>query len=396
MDRTPRLELQSKCLELLYSQSANAYSASVVGGLFLGALFWNRASKFVIVGWAVAYFVMIAIRHQLGVRFRYQVSGVQAAGPWLRYFQVTVLICGILWGLFGVYLAVHANSYQLAAVVITLGALVTGAVISYAVDMSVFAAFAVPALVPMVLYLMARDTAGEIMLGLVVLVWLLFMHRLAQRFRSFALESLNHQFENVTLLHDLAEQRDKAEELAVQLKALSALDGLTGVANRRQLDEELQTAWQRALREHRELGLILCDTDCFKPYNDTYGHLQGDAALRQIAGVLASHAARGGGVAARYGGEEFAVLLPRTNAESALALAEQMRLAVEALRIPHEKSTAATVVTASFGVCCMTPDDTTPVTTLIEFADKALYEAKRGGRNQVVRMREAKDARDPA
>jgi diguanylate cyclase (GGDEF)-like protein len=386
-----RLELSSKCLELLYSQSANAYSASVVGGLFLGALFWNRASKLVIVAWGVAYLVMIAIRHQLGVRFRYQVPGVQAAGPWLRYFQATVLICGVLWGLFGLYLAQHANSHQLAAIVITLGALVSGAVITYSVVMPVFAAFAVPALVPIVLFLMAQDTPGEIMLGLVVLVWLLFMHRLAQRFRGFALESLNYQFENVTLLHDLAEQRDKAEELAMQLKALSAIDGLTGVANRRQLDEELLSAWQRAERENHEIALILCDTDCFKAYNDTYGHLQGDACLRQIAGVLAQHAARGGGVAARYGGEEFAVLLPRTNPENALALAEHMRLAVEALAIPHETSTVGKCVTASFGVCSTTPGDGASVATLIENADKALYQAKRGGRNQVVRMKRPKD-----
>ena len=385
MHNTLRPELAAKCVEMLYSQASNAYTASIVAGVLVGALYWNLASRAVIVGWGVAYLAMIAIRHLLGVRYRMRLQTIDQSPAWLRYFRSPVFVCGALWGAFGVYLASHGDAYHLAALLLTLGALVSGAVTAYSIVISVFLAFCVPAMMPVGLYLISQGTYSQVALGLLVLAWMYFMYQGARRFRTFALESLGYQFENTALVRNLAEERDKAEELAIRLKALSSLDSLTGIANRRQFDDEMQAAFARASRDGNEVALILCDLDCFKLYNDTYGHPQGDECLRRAAALLAEHASRESAVAARFGGEEFAVVIPKTDRGAALALAMKIRAALEALGLPHESSkVGGKVVTGSFGVSSVVPGDGATIARLIECADQALYDAKGAGRNRAA------------
>jgi diguanylate cyclase (GGDEF)-like protein len=336
----------------------------------------------IIAGWTLAYGAMIWLRHRLGVLFALQLPSESHWKRWLGYMEGTVLASGLLWGLYGAYLATVADADRLAAIVITLGGLVSGAVIAYGVLRRTY--FALPALLPIGLVLMAAGTYERVTLGLLVLAWLYFATLVAERFRSYAVEALNMQFENEHLMRDVVEQRDRAEELAHQLKRLSSQDGLTGIANRRHFDEELGAAWQAALEERRSLALVLCDVDSFKLYNDTYGHQQGDACLRQLAGLLQSHAKAAGALAARFGGEEFVVLLPRGDQAAAIALAESVRAALAALAMPHSKSVAAPYVTASLGVCATVPAEDQSLASLIARADEALYEAKHTGRNRVA------------
>lgn len=187
----------------------------------------------------------------------------------------------------------------------------------------------------------------------------------------------------------LARSRERARNAelshAVELLGkLSSEDALTQVANRREFDRRLDLEWARAKREGQFLALILIDVDCFKAYNDHYGHPAGDACLRGIAGRLASVLKRSSDLVARFGGEEFVALLPATGAGEAAALAERMRLAVRELNLPHAASTAAPIVTASFGVYAMQPVDDEQASTLLDKADAALYRAKQGGRDRVV------------
>jgi diguanylate cyclase (GGDEF)-like protein len=184
----------------------------------------------------------------------------------------------------------------------------------------------------------------------------------------------------LVIAHDISE-RKQLEEVLVRL---SRNDGLTGIANRRHFDEFYQQEWKRALRDETPLSLILCDIDFFKNYNDTYGHQAGDDCLRAVAGVLQSGLRRPGDLAARYGGEEFIVVLPGTLREGALAVAESLRRAVEALAIPHSASAAAPVVTISLGISFTVPGSGESSADLLAAADKALYRAKEGGRNRVV------------
>jgi diguanylate cyclase (GGDEF)-like protein len=184
-------------------------------------------------------------------------------------------------------------------------------------------------------------------------------------------------------------ERDRAalelERTKDQLAELARTDPLTGLANRRQLDETLERECRRADRSHAPLSLLLLDVDHFKSFNDQYGHRAGDECLRAVSNVVKTFGRRPGDVAARYGGEEFAVLLAPAPDEGAWSPAEALRQAVQDLGLPHAGNEASGVVTVSIGVATVHPQNQ-PVTPkmLIERADKMLYEAKRQGRNRVM------------
>ncbi len=167
-----------------------------------------------------------------------------------------------------------------------------------------------------------------------------------------------------------------------ELTRLSAVDGLTGIANRRQFDEALTREWRRCLRTREPLSLLMGDVDFFKQYNDGYGHQAGDECLKAVAGTLQEKLRRPADIVARYGGEEFAVVLPDTSLEGAMLVAEAMRSGVQTLGVPHESSTFG-VVTISFGVATLSPQLPEGMPKLLSAADWALYEAKRLGRNCV-------------
>lgn len=169
---------------------------------------------------------------------------------------------------------------------------------------------------------------------------------------------------------------------AEQLSILSKLDALTGLANRRYLDEILNIKWQQAQKYCFPISIIMIDIDHFKLYNDSLGHLEGDKCLQKIALVIASLTSRSGELATRYGGEEFLLLLPATNQEQAKVLTQRLMQQIEELAIPHPKSEISCFVTVSAGLATLTPRLADDVHQFITQADQALYLAKINGRNQ--------------
>ena len=168
------------------------------------------------------------------------------------------------------------------------------------------------------------------------------------------------------------------------LETLSAIDGLTGIANRRKLDETLDREWRRAQRLCSPISLIMMDIDHFKEYNDNYGHVAGDDCLRRLCRAFAESMKRPADLVARYGGEEFACILPDTTAEGARWLADSLRQRVTGLAIPHAFSPAADRVTVRAGTATIFPAPDQEARELIMHADQALYSAKAQGRNRVV------------
>lgn len=160
-------------------------------------------------------------------------------------------------------------------------------------------------------------------------------------------------------------------------------DSLTGIPNRRAFDEHLERVFEEARLSASEVTLILLDVDAFKLYNDTYGHLQGDACLKQVASVLKKQAGPFGHVA-RYGGEEFAVILSDQSAQGDL-VAERIRTGILDLKLPHERYAPLCQVSVSLGMATVQPDDALTEIHLIDRADMALYAAKAAGKNQLVR-----------
>ena len=180
----------------------------------------------------------------------------------------------------------------------------------------------------------------------------------------------------------LRSTRDALAAANERLAHLAEEDGLTGLPNRRYFDSRLVLAFERARAERTPLAVVMVDVDEFKKYNDLYGHLEGDECLRQVARALRSAVQRPGDLVARYGGEEMVMLLPETDAEGAFEIAQQARLAVAELRIPHSAA-ALGLVSVSLGAAAWTPEpDGTPF-ELLRAADEALYLAKQEGRNTV-------------
>ena len=185
-------------------------------------------------------------------------------------------------------------------------------------------------------------------------------------------------------ISDTVRAEDQLKEANEKLKMLSVMDGLTRIPNRRRFDEYLISEWKRHYREKKPLSLVMCDIDFFKLYNDNYGHQAGDDCLVKVAGTICDSASRAADLAARYGGEEFVLVLPNTDPEGAVSVAEEVRNNVLKLQIDHEKSKVNNHVTLSLGVATMVPDEKHHAEDLVSLADKALYEAKQNGRNQSV------------
>ncbi len=191
------------------------------------------------------------------------------------------------------------------------------------------------------------------------------------------------QLERDEAFRALEESREKLAEANLALQKLSSLDGLTGIANRRSFDETLQKEWKRSIRGEKSIGLIMLDIDFFKLYNDHYGHQGGDDCLKRVAKGLESAIHRETDFLARYGGEEFSTVLPDTDLNGAIKVAEEMRLTIKDLRIEHAKSKVTDIVSISIGVATVIPLQGMNQEILIAAADQALYRAKDEGRDMV-------------
>ena len=174
-------------------------------------------------------------------------------------------------------------------------------------------------------------------------------------------------------------------ELTVQAEHLAVLsreDALTGLANRRYLDEVLHLEWNRAFRTHNLICIMMIDIDFFKRYNDSLGHIAGDKCLKKIATIISSMACRAGELAARYGGEEFFLLFPSTDEKQAQILVDRLITSVRDSHIPHPDSDISDHVTITVGIAVTVPSEKNSINELLTEADNALYIAKINGRNQ--------------
>ncbi len=186
--------------------------------------------------------------------------------------------------------------------------------------------------------------------------------------------------------HEIIKVRIK-NHIALKLKSdwleeLSMIDGLTHIPNRRYFNDSFARLYRKAVRDHKNLAVMMIDVDYFKPYNDHYGHGKGDECLVKVASALRSALKRPTDLVARYGGEEFVVLLEQVDDAGASLVAEQLRLAVETLHLPHAYSKVADHITISLGGVIKTPHIALSQEALLKTADDALYQAKKQGRNQ--------------
>lgn len=173
---------------------------------------------------------------------------------------------------------------------------------------------------------------------------------------------------------------------ADQLRDIALVDGLTGIANRRRLEQELESAWKQCLRNRSPLSLMMIDVDYFKRYNDTYGHQLGDSCLQMVAQTIKKSLRRPQDIVARYGGEEFVCVLPETDYQGASYVSRDILSGVEAMQLEHRDSDASVWVTVSIGAVTQVPHMESSVDALLELADKQLYKSKAAGRARVTAL----------
>ncbi len=185
----------------------------------------------------------------------------------------------------------------------------------------------------------------------------------------------------------LRQIQQQLKEANIELQRLNNVDALTGASNRKHFNEHIETEWKRALREQTPLSVLMIDVDDFKRFNDTYGHLAGDEALRKVAETARKIATRPTDLAARFGGEEFVIVLPSTTLDGAKTVGEKLCQSIEDLQMPHSASTVGKFLTVSVGGASIIPGrEDVSCLPLIEAADVALYEAKKSGKNRVVML----------
>ncbi len=230
----------------------------------------------------------------------------------------------------------------------------------------------------------AHTLPGEFGLGLRAENWCV-MPRKSER-HYLAIDAGPIYDENGQLIAVVETLRDMTDKKLAEmaLQNLATKDGLTGIANRRSLDETMHLEWARGQRSQAPLSFLLADVDHFKRYNDNYGHQQGDDCLRNVASAINGSLFRTADLVARYGGEEFAIIMPGTDLAGAHAVAERVCQMVQELQLPHAFSDTANCVTLSIGVATQIPSSESSPEKLIAAADGALYRAKAGGRNQAV------------
>jgi diguanylate cyclase (GGDEF)-like protein len=340
----------------------------------LGLVFWNERPFLQLGGWSALILLLTLFRSLLWAR--YHRPRVSHNVYWYRMFIGTLLAAGCLWGLGGVLFFTPEQPFELAFLVIMLAGITAGSLSALAVFTSIFVAYALPAMLPITVLCLLQGNLTLNMIGLGCLIFLGMALGYARNFQRAMIRGMQLQYQNTELVKRL-------EAANQQLHQFSYLDALTGIANRRQLDEHMEKVCAMAIDDETPMAMILADVDQFKAYNDQYGHDRGDQVLREVANSLKSGLRETDALVARFGGEEFSIILPNTTTEIARNVAERLRRRLEELAIPHAVGAGLRMVTASFGVAARIPSSPQCSSALLQSADQALYTAKRAGRNRV-------------
>jgi diguanylate cyclase (GGDEF)-like protein len=298
-----------------------------------------------------------------GRRFPTGFIGEAETRRWEKRFVVSVAISGVLWGAAGGFFYVPDQPEHGLFLALLIVGMCAAATASLSYHRIAYPVFLLPAIIPITLHLMIDDTLVANAVGFVIPFYFTLLYLLSREIYRTAHESILGRINS-------------------QYQAM--FDHLTGVANRRAFEAAMDREWYRAMRDKHVLSLVIADIDNFKLCNDTHGHAAGDLVLKSVAALLERHIRRGADLVARIGGEEFAIILPDTDLNGVVALAESIRVDVRNLANSFHKEIPE--VTMSFGVSTLVPDSSFDVGLLFDRADAAVYKAKRKGKDRVETM----------
>ncbi|MFT4937244.1 MAG: diguanylate cyclase (GGDEF)-like protein [Paraglaciecola sp.] len=365
-------------VKLVYNQTTSV----VLGGTVIGAIvvwiYWGVVDRTTLLSWFSALLLISSIRIPLYLKFTRRQNEQQQIHMWGKAYVFITFVQGSLWGAAGlIFIPLSEPIYTVIMALLIVG-MSAASISTYIVYLRAFLAFSVPAVLPFILHIFIIGGQINIALSFGVLVY-----------STVAIRSLipvNRSIKaSIKLNFELDREIQERKLVENKLRQISLEDGLTGLANRRHFDELIDKEVRHAKRESLPLSLIMIDIDCFKAYNDRYGHLEGDDCLKKTSQCLRESLSRPDDICARYGGEEFAVILPNTDPDGAYKVAENLRENILKLNIPHLDSQVAGLssISISAGLASVLPNSKSGVADLIQRADKALYQAKYFGRNQV-------------
>lgn len=368
-------QVRQAVIEQLYEHVAFSVPCLLLVTISWALLFYSFVPAQQTLLWLSANLGVLALRW-LHVTWRRH-RPFERSLSWLEHeLFIGVTITSIIWGS-GVLLYIDALPASYRASMVVLATLIlTGGSMMLIGSRRCFFGFIIPLGIALLVELGLGSEQERVLACMLAGYLFVFLTSLVRRLRRDHLSSLYHRFANADLAAEL-------KAVSEHLQHTSRLDGLTGIANRAYLDYSLDLAWRRCRRARAPLSLILLDVDYFKQYNDLYGHQAGDECLQQVAAVLSEAQRREDDLAARYGGEEFALLLPATNHQGAWQVAELVRQRIKQCDISHARSKVSAVVTCSIGVATIVPDSSLALSSLIQKADAALYQAKHNGRDRV-------------
>ena len=366
-------------VRLMFSQTKKATIGGLLSCTLFAAIFWHAIDPFYIASWFLLIVLLLSARAILYLLFLKDQRQEHNLPQWNTLYLLLTFAFGFAIG--SASLVIHltddiAFHFLIIAWFVGYSAL---SVSAYSMNLKAVLALCLPLLSMLFVSIILVGTQLHLLTAGALTFWCIMV--------AITMRPVNHSMiKAIKLNYELAIEIEKRTLVETQLRELSIRDGLTGLFNRRHFDDTYEKELKRAQRNQGELSIALIDIDCFKQFNDTYGHQEGDDCLRKVCNAISQAVKRPTDLVARYGGEEFVVLLPNTNGEQTLQLVEQMRNSVLALAIPHEQSAVAQTprVSVSIGIATLGTDANPDNIDLLKLADKALYQAKNSGRNQTV------------
>lgn len=392
--KIPFADLLSAKLELQLQNGRYAsVGAHAVGVCAMVALLWFRISEIYLMAWAGGMMLLLLMASmRMGYALRSNRVFSHRFSVYLELLITTALI-GSAW--FGSMIWIDATTddqtFYAATLVVTIIAVISVSVT--VVIRECYLTYLFTMVVPLAAWLAYHfDERSYDLILAAVLTGLAIVMTIASGWMSQSFSDMVQvNLERAAMTQDLSDLSDslrlrnlQLEEARKQLSEMATIDELTGLRNRRAVNQLLETELSRSKRSGIPLALVMLDVDHFKLYNDTYGHPAGDLVLQNIAEILMSVTGRAGEMAARMGGEEFLLILPGSTASDAHSTAEMVRERLAMKAIKHAASPTAPVVTISQGLIACVPRMDTHAETLIEAADQALYESKNHGRNLIT------------
>ena len=392
-------------LRVLHENAKDGGFALIMASVSFAVLLHNFVDANLLVPWLLATLGIIAVRFTAVSRF---FSHYDSEKPinYLKWVLMHIALLGTLglaYGLTPLMFGVD-NHLMLAFANLWCAGVAFSLMFSQGIVPAIGSAFALPALGPLLTIYLISGKVELILVGLGNLLIFGFLFVVAARMRTALLDEVTHRTNYERLVSHYEEEKSKSEHLVSELSEeverrkdaeillrrardaaenKSNQDHLTGLSNRRVFDKVLAREWFRGMRNQKPLSLVICDIDAFKAYNDLYGMHAGDQCLVRVSTAIVDHTKRAGDFVSRYGGEEFALILPDTTETAALEIAENLRQAIYDQTILHAGAPVERVVTASFGVATVVPEEHLRYGELVRISDNALNRAKRSGGNCV-------------